>query len=93
MEYVAGQTRDSIIGRKGLPLQVTLRYAVEIASALAEAHEAAIVHRDLKPANIMVSDKGQVKVLDFGLAKLIEPVESGDQATTQTLQPRTEERS
>ena len=49
MEYVAGKTLDQLIGRKGLPLSEALKYAVQIADALAEAHSAGIIHRDLKP--------------------------------------------
>ncbi len=80
MEYVEGRTLDQLIGR-GLRLSQTLKYAALIADAVAAAHEAGIVHRDLKPANLMVTAKDQVKVLDFGLAKLSEPVlqdSSGD---------------
>ncbi len=84
MEYVAGQTLDERIGRKGLPLKDALRYAIQIADALSKAHAAGIVHRDLKPANIMVTAEGQVKVLDFGLAKLIEPKESSAETPTMT---------
>jgi serine/threonine protein kinase/Tol biopolymer transport system component len=81
MEYVDGKTLDRLIGRKGLPLQTALGYAVQIADALARAHGAGIVHRDLKPKNIMVTGDGVVKILDFGLAKLVEPASSGDAAT------------
>jgi len=70
LEYVAGRTLDQVISRRGLPLDEAVRYAVQIASALAAAHEAGVIHRDLKPGNIIVSDKGTVKLLDFGLAKL-----------------------
>jgi eukaryotic-like serine/threonine-protein kinase len=81
MEFVAGRTLDRHIGRNGLPLKDTLKHAVQIADALASAHAAGIVHRDLKPANIIVGDDGRVKVLDFGLAKLMEPTDDQDAAT------------
>jgi len=69
MELVAGQTLRKAIGAKGLEPRTALRYAAQIADAVAAAHDAGIVHRDLKPSNIMISDHGIVKVLDFGLAK------------------------
>ncbi len=83
MEYVAGQTLDKLVPAGGLPTDVAVRYAIQIAEALARAHAAGIVHRDLKPANIMVGEDGLVKVLDFGLAKLAAPASasSNDGAT------------
>ncbi len=84
MEYVEGRTLEEVIGRKGLALKEALRYSVQIADALSRAHAAGLVHRDLKPANIMVTAEGQVKVLDFGLAKLVEPEESSDETPTMT---------
>ncbi len=72
MEYVAGKTLGRIIPRKGIPLNQALKYAIQIADALARAHAAGIIHRDVKPANIIVDDHGLVKILDFGLAKLTE---------------------
>ncbi len=91
MEYITGKTLNQLIRRKGLPFGEVLKYAVQIADALAAAHTAGIVHRDLKPANIMVTEKGLVKVLDFGLAKLTEPAPVDESGTTQTLEPVTEE--
>jgi Tol biopolymer transport system component len=71
MEYLAGQTLGHAIPRQGMRLDQLLRVAIPIADALTRAHAAGIVHRDLKPANVMVSADGTVKVLDFGLAKLV----------------------
>src|SRR6266851_5095246 len=89
MEYVLGKTLDQLIGRKGLRLNETLKYAIQIADALSKAHSAGIVHRDLKPSNVMVTTDGLVKVLDFGLAKLTERT-SGEFGETATM--RAEER-
>ncbi len=80
MEYVAGKTLDELIPRKGMRLSLALKYAVQIADALARAHGAGIIHRDLKPSNVMVDEHGLAKVLDFGLAKLTEL--SGPEAET-----------
>lgn len=81
MEYVPGKPLDQMIPQKGLRTAETLRYAIQIADALAKAHAAGIIHRDLKPANLMVTVDDQVKVLDFGLAKLIEPSIGAEAAT------------
>jgi len=71
MEYIEGRTLEQLIPQKGLRFIDALRYAIPAADALAAAHAIGIVHRDVKPSNIMVSAKGIVKVLDFGLAKLM----------------------
>src|SRR5947209_2512316 len=94
MEYVPGKTLDQLIGRKGLPLNEALKYALQIADALAQAHSAGIIHRDLKPSNIIVTQNGLVKVLDFGLAKLIEVDADQSEETaliTERDAPKTEE--
>jgi serine/threonine protein kinase/dipeptidyl aminopeptidase/acylaminoacyl peptidase len=89
MEYVSGQTLDRLIAGRGLPVPQALQCAAQIAGGLAAAHAAGIVHRDLKPANVMVNETGLVKILDFGLAKLTEPLEADEIASTQTIQPAT----
>jgi dienelactone hydrolase/predicted Ser/Thr protein kinase len=71
MEYVPGQSLAERFRSGPLPLAETLLIGVQVANALQEAHERGIVHRDLKPGNLIVTPKGQVKVLDFGLAKLL----------------------
>src|SRR5713226_181020 len=93
MEYIEGKTLDELIAPKGLRPAQALKYAVQIADALAKAHGASILHRDLKPSNIMVTEEGRVKILDFGLAKLLEPADSSSDAATLTARPLTEEGS
>jgi len=70
MEYLEGETLASRLQKGPLPLDLMLRYATEVSDALDSAHRRGIVHRDLKPANIFLTDHGESKVLDFGLAKL-----------------------
>ena len=71
MELVEGKSLAAMSATVGLPPESVLRYGVQIASALARAHDRGIVHRDLKTANIVVTADGLVKVLDFGLAKQV----------------------
>ena len=82
MEYVQGKTLGQLIPRRGLKLNEVLKYAIQIADALAKAQAAGIIHRDLKPGNIMVGEGGLVKVLDFGLAKLTERPQVGEDEST-----------
>jgi eukaryotic-like serine/threonine-protein kinase len=91
MELVSGKALDRLIPRHGMRLNDALKYAVQIADALARAHSAGIVHRDLKPGNIMVNEHGLVKVLDFGLAKLTEATPVDGDESTRTMRPATEE--
>src|SRR5213592_2411802 len=73
MEFIDGQTLREKIHQEGTPLRKLLRFLQHAAEGLAKAHAAGIVHRDLKPENIMITRDGHAKILDFGLAKLIEP--------------------
>jgi Tol biopolymer transport system component/predicted Ser/Thr protein kinase len=73
MELVEGRTLRDVVTAGATPPKKLLELAVQIADGLSRAHEAGIVHRDLKPENIMVSRDGHVRILDFGLAKLVEP--------------------
>jgi TolB-like protein/Flp pilus assembly protein TadD len=71
MQLVKGKRLSELIPKGGMPVQRIFDIAIPLADALAAAHEQGVIHRDLKPSNIMVTDRGQVKVLDFGLAKLL----------------------
>jgi len=71
MQYVEGETLARRISRDPLEPSIALDIAIQIADALAEAHSHGIVHRDIKPQNIMLTTRGQAKVMDFGLARLI----------------------
>ena len=85
LELVEGPTLADRISKGPIPLDEALPIAKQIAEALEAAHEAGVIHRDLKPANIKVRDDGTVKVLDFGLAKALDPSPTGDPSQSPTL--------
>ena len=86
MELVSGQTLGDILTGAGLNIARSVEIAREVAEALAEAHRRGIIHRDIKPSNVIIADRGEVKVLDFGLAKqLDDDLSSTSTPDTQTL--------
>lgn len=93
MEYIDGCTLRECIYQKGTELRKLLRYLQHVAEGLAKAHASGIVHRDLKPDNLMVTREGHAKILDFGLAKLVEQPDISSLSTSSSqvstvLQPK-----
>ena len=87
MEYIEGGSLDSVVKTRRLEISQIVDLAAQVADALDAAHACRIVHRDIKPANISLNERGQVKVLDFGLAKRM-PQKSTDVLGTTASMPR-----
>jgi serine/threonine-protein kinase len=85
MQYVPGQSLDELIARGPASLQLMLSVGIQIADGLQAAHTLGIFHRDLKPQNVMLTDGGLVKILDFGLARRLQPEEASFDATKPVL--------
>ena len=83
LEYVEGEAIDTYCTKRGLPVPDRLRLVLQVARAVAHAHARLVVHRDLKPANILVTERGDVRLLDFGIAKLMEGTLTHDTQLTQ----------
>jgi non-specific serine/threonine protein kinase len=85
MQYIEGETLDARLRRSPLDLNEILASAVQIVDAVSEAHAQGILHRDIKPANIIITTRGDAKVMDFGLAKQDAPASPGGAETVSSL--------
>src|SRR5262249_10527394 len=85
LELVDGETLADRIARGPIALEETIAIARQIAAALEAAHEKGVIHRDLKPANIKITPDGRVKVLDFGLAKVLQTAPASSLSNSPTL--------
>jgi serine/threonine protein kinase len=86
MELVAGETLDQLLARRGaLPLEQAIERVIEVCGAVEAAHAADVVHRDIKPSNLLVSESGQIKLLDFGIAKPGSEIDAREEGETGAL--------
>lgn len=89
-ELLIGETLRERLGGSALPVRKAIEFSLQIAHGLAAAHEKGIVHRDLKPENLYVTKDGRVKILDFGLAKLMDLLPPDEKSALQTVDPGTQ---
>ena len=87
LEYIRGEHIDSWCDSRELDLRTRVRLVREVAGAVASAHRNLVIHRDIKPANVLVNGEGQVKLLDFGIAKVVAEVNDGEQPSPATRSP------